>query len=570
MELFLTLDGWMLLFLGLLVGSVICVYIFRQREMAKDSEVEKQIIELKKWAQEQTLDLKAANRKLTEALDQHALSEDALRKSEASNQALLRALPDRIFRIHRDGHFLDFRMNMTYQPVSALVDVGARTLDDMKSDNFVVPMKKYMALALESGEMQSFEYEEVDDQGVRFQEVRVVQESDDAVVAIARDISERKHMEKHIIQLERQQALGELSHGVSHNVNNILTGILGPAQLIRKKSQDDEVAHTADMIIHSAKRATELVKRLSQAVQTRENGKLYPVVLQDVVGDVVEQIERLCEQQSKNCGGLISIETEITTDLPIKGTWDGMVIILEHLLTNAVEALPQGGKISLRIIRVGSYIELLVKDDGVGMDEETTSRVFEPFFTTKKEVGPGLGLTTVHGLVTGWKGEISVESLPKQGACFRVLLPISDQVKVPKRKSKDVLVTRRLRILVVDDDPIVCYTLVEFLKHDHDVKIVNTGQGALDTFCEGQYDVILLDLPMSDMPGNVISKRLKTLDTSLCTVLITGAPLEADDPILNDFDFYLKKPFANLDQFGELLSEICGQQVVGNTCERIC
>jgi PAS domain-containing protein len=267
MDTFSALGLWAGSFFCVFIGVVISAYFFKRREMMKQLEAEQHTAELKKWVEEQTLDLKHANRKLKKALDQRESSEDALRRSEVANQALLRALPDRIFRIDRNGCFLDFRMNMAYQPASALEDIGARTLDEMKCKAFVDLMKTHMVLALDTGEMQSFEFEEGDGTDIHFQEVRVVQEGDAAVVAIVRDVSTRKNMEKHIIQLERQKALGQLSHGISHNFNNILTGILGPAQLIQKKSENEGIAQAVDMIIYSAKRASEWVQRLSKAVQ---------------------------------------------------------------------------------------------------------------------------------------------------------------------------------------------------------------------------------------------------------------------------------------------------------------
>lgn len=371
-------------------------------------------------------DLKDAHRQLEEASTPKA----ALRKQEVLSQALMRVLPDRVFRVSRDGQ-VDFGVNAMPQPISGLEWEGVRSLNEMTCKTFVGLIKKYMALALDRGEVQCFEYQDADDMGVHFLDVRVIKENEDAVVVIVRDISARKQVEQQVIQLERQQAFAQLALGVSHNLNNILTGILGPAQLIEKKIKDERVIQTANIIIHSAMRATELIKRLSLSVQTNNN-KLYCVELRDVIVDVVGRIKNMCHGDSKIYERPISITTELDTDLPIWGTVEGVGMILESLLTNAVDALPNGGHISVRTRQVSSQVELCVEDDGQGIHADILKRIFEPFFTTKREIGSGLGLTLAQNLVTCWQGEITVSSYPRKGTCFKVLLPIYQKDHIEK------------------------------------------------------------------------------------------------------------------------------------------
>lgn len=536
---------------AVLIVVLVCVGIIKRRGTLEQKEAQKRAEELKLWGNKQTLELKAANRDLTDAINQHAVSEKAARKSEAANLAILRALPDQIIRIDQSGQFLDFRVNMAYQSNLVLDDVGARCLDDMQSQSFVQQMKEHMALTLETGDMQGFEYETTLGDGTIFHEVRVVRESPNVVLAIVRGISSRKQMEKRIVQLERQQALGELSHGVSHNFNNILTGILGPAQLIQKKAKDDATVQASEMIIDSAKRAAELVQRLSRAVRTNENGKLYPVRVHDVVMDVIDRTEANLEDDVK-----ISITSELETDLPIQGTWDGLIVILEHLLSNAIEALPEGGHIGVIARQVEKNVELIVKDDGIGLSEDIVRRVFEPFFTTKKEVGPGLGLTTVHGLVTSWKGEIAVESSVGKGSCFRIALPVYHVSELPEAEPQDLSDGQSLRLLIVDDEPIVRFTLSEYFEHYHSVDTAENGQEALAMFEKGAYDVALIDLSMPFMPGNEVGRKMREIDSNLSTALITGVPLTPDDPRMEGFDFYFTKPFTDLEKLRETLNQL--------------
>ncbi|MGA1198491.1 MAG: histidine kinase dimerization/phospho-acceptor domain-containing protein [Candidatus Latescibacterota bacterium] len=205
------------------------------------------------------VDLKDIHCQLEGLLAQQVLSEDVLRVREALNLSLIRTLPDQIFRLDRDGMFLDFCMNPMPRPTSDLTEAGALSLNDVTCRAFVEPLKKHIVLALDLEEVQCFEYEDRDDSGLHFQEVRVVKEQENVVIVIVRDISARKYLEKQIIQMERLQAFDQLSLGVSHNFNNILTGILGPAQLIEKKSTDERIVRATHIIIRSARRASELI-----------------------------------------------------------------------------------------------------------------------------------------------------------------------------------------------------------------------------------------------------------------------------------------------------------------------
>ena len=183
---------------------------------------------------------------------------------------------------------------------------------------------------------------------------------------------------------------------------------------------------------------------------------------------------------------------------------------------------------------------------GHGMNKEILERVFEPFFTTKADVGTGLGLSTVYGAVNRWGGTIDVESSPGEGATFTVCLPIWEGTYEEEKSDFKPTSSRRGRLLVVDDEDVVCEFLTTILSEDHEVKTVLAAEEALGEFTAGEHDVALIDLGMPGIPGDQVAEKMRQIDPALVTVLITGWRLEDDDNRLAQFDLQLQKPFKDV------------------------
>ncbi len=239
------------------------------------------------------------------------------------------------------------------------------------------------------------------------------------------EIALYKHkMEQEQVRLERLRALAEMAGGISHNLNNILTGVLGPAQLLLRLADDPRVLRQAQEIATSAWRAHGLIERLSQAVRREENATLHPVALNEAVQQAVQSAREHWEGSAEIDAAAIEVSIEKGEIPPVRGTQSGLCDLLLNLLANAVDAMPHGGTIAIFTRAVEEGVELQVRDTGAGMDEEIRRRVFEPFFTTKMDVGSGLGLSTVHGTVERWGGTIEVESTPGEGTTFTLCFPV--------------------------------------------------------------------------------------------------------------------------------------------------
>ncbi len=342
-----------------------------------------------------------------------------------------------------------------------------------------------------------------------------------------------------IIRLERLRALEEMAQGVAHNFNNVLVGVLGYAQIIEMQSQEKQTISNARKIVENALRAKELVQRLNKSV--REAGDL-PLHRITTLDTIVHEAIKATQSYQKNAAARniqITIHESLYPTLPIKGNPIELHHVLVHLLTNAIDAMPNGGEIAITTRTENNNLVLSVADQGIGMTDETSKRIFEPFFTTKQDVGSGLGLSMAYRTITGWGGHITVKSAPGQGSIFAVYLPIwnddSPPVEPPAR-------THKARILVVDDEEAV-HEVIQAALNMYDLTLCANSKQALEKFETGKYDLSLIDLQLPDLPGDELVQHLHKADPELICVLMTGWDVMQDDPRLNLFAFHLPKPF---------------------------
>jgi PAS domain S-box-containing protein len=373
-------------------------------------------------------------------------------------------------------------------------------------------------------------------------------------VHIIRDITAGKQMEQELVRLERLSAAGELSAGVSHNLNNILTNVLGPVQLLKRKTDDPELLREADDIATSAARARDLVHDLHLSVRTEKDESLHAVSVEQVVQQAVKTARPRWKDESEARGVLIEVLIQGGDTPTILGTETGLHGILTNLIFNAVDAMPEGGRIGICTQMVEDMVQIRFSDTGTGMDEETRLRIFEPFFTTKMDIGTGLGLSTVYNTVIGWGGSIEVDSVPGEGTKFRLSFPMLIEEEVEEEGKAVARSVRSGKILVVDDDKAVRSLLSRLLGERHEVEVVVDGREALNRYAPGKYDVVMIDLGMSWMSGDQLLERIKESDPLVIAVLITGWMLPESDARLSSFDFRITKPFEDLDEVEDVVA----------------
>jgi signal transduction histidine kinase len=349
---------------------------------------------------------------------------------------------------------------------------------------------------------------------------------------LEQQVAERERMEQRMVNLERLRATGEMAAGISHNLNNLLTGILASATLMRDFSEDPEIQRDLDVILNAGLQAMDLVQRLNKSARPARIGPTYEVSLNERIQEAIKSASPRWKDETEAQSVSVEVVSELTEVPAIRAISTEIDEMLLNLLFNAVDALPEGGTITVGTRVVDDYVQLTVSDTGKGMDEETRHRVFEPFFTTKGDVGSGLGLFTVYGSVYRWGGTVEVDSEPGCGTTFILRLPVwkgTGTSEVADEAADSDIHVRASKILLVEDNETTCFVLDRLLSPAHSLETVRNGQQALQQFVPGIFDVALIDLWLPGMAGDQLAGELRRADPALATVLITGWVLEIDD-----------------------------------------
>ncbi|HZF01594.1 MAG TPA: PAS domain-containing protein [Methylomirabilota bacterium] len=239
------------------------------------------------------------------------------------------------------------------------------------------------------------------------------------LIGIGRDVTDKKNLEAQIAQAQRMESIGRLAVGVAHDLNNTLAPILMSIDLLRQKIHDDEGLKIMAAIEGSAKRGADIIKEMLLWFGRGLIGERAPVNLRQLASEIAQSAETFDKA--------IKVEKQIAPDLwPVIGNPAQLHQVLMNLVTNARDAMPSGGTLTINAFNTGTgkerFVIVEVKDTGAGMTPELLDRIFEPFFTTK-DVGHGLGLSTAQSIVKSHGGVIETESQPGQGSTFRVRLP---------------------------------------------------------------------------------------------------------------------------------------------------
>jgi len=292
------------------------------------------------------------------------------------------------------------------------------------------------------------------------------------------------------------------------------------------------------------------------------------VPVSSVVHEAVRATRPRWKDQAEARGVAFDVVTQVG-DVPlIKGTASGLHEMLVNMVFNALDALPGGGTITISARTVDGHVELKVIDTGIGMDQQTCSRVFEPFYTTKPEVGTGLGMSTAYNAITEWGGAIHVESAPGEGTTFRLRLPVWSDTDTRHGKVRTARRARHGKLLIVEDDASVGRFLTRAMRQHHETELFGSGSDALAAFSAGRYDVALIDLGMRGMSGDQVAREMKQVDPKIALVLVTGWELTADDDRRAAFDFVLQKPLDNLAEVGDTLARAIQLRDNRNTAEK--
>jgi signal transduction histidine kinase/ActR/RegA family two-component response regulator len=377
-----------------------------------------------------------------------------------------------------------------------------------------------------------------------------------------------------IMQQERLRALGQMASGIAHDINNALSpvALYTESMLETETSLSSTARNYLEVIQRAVEDVTHTIARMREFYREREPQlALLPVRLNDLVQQVMDLTKARWSDMAMQRGVVIDVRTELPVDLPaIMGVESELREALINLVFNAVDALPGDGVLTVRTRAMasangGGGVAIEVEDNGVGMDPETRRRCLEPFFTTKGERGTGLGLAMVYGVVQRHGGEASIRSAPGEGTTMCLTFPLPTATPAVQTEKKiDKTVPPRLRLLLIDDDPVLLKALRDALEADgHLPVIANDGQAGIDAFRSAHdrgeiFAAVITDLGMPYIDGRKVAAEIKAMSPSMPVILLTGwgQGLIADADIPAHVDQVLGKP-PKLRELREALAHHC-------------
>jgi PAS domain S-box-containing protein len=487
-------------------------------------------------------------------------AEEALKEAEQKYRGIFENAVEGIFQTSPEGRYLSANPALARMYGYASPEELIASVTNIEQQLYVEPeLHATFRKVMESeGEVRGLEYQvyRKDGQTIWISETaRAVRDAGGRLLyfeGIIEDISERKASEdklresnrrleaaldqlkrtqQQIVQQERLHALGQMASGIAHDFNNALMAILGFSELLLtspKTLEDREkVLHYLRTMNTAAKDASNVVKRLSEFYRNRDHGEVFPPVN---VNKLVEQVVTLTQpkwkDQAQAAGVTIEVKTELAQVPMILGHDAELRECLTNLIFNAVDAMPNGGTLTLRTYLEDDQTVIAVTDTGTGMTDEVKKRCLEPFFSTKGQRGTGLGLAMVFGTLQRHQGTIDIQSEVGKGTTFLLKLPAQKQVEKPvvaAAEEGSTTLARSLNILVVDDEPLVRQVLFAYLTGDgHRVETANDGREALTKFGRGDFDLVLTDKSMPQMTGDALAVAIKQVAPKKPVVLVTG------------------------------------------------
>ena len=395
------------------------------------------------------------------------------------------------------------------------------------------------------------------------------------VIAVARDITERKEVEEERKTLEAQlqhaqkmESVGTLAGGIAHDFNNLLMAVQGNVSLML---MDIDSTHpTYERLKNVEKQVQSGARLTSHLLGYARKGKyeVKPLDLNQLLKETSDAFGRTRKE--------VMIHRELSENLSaIKADPGQIEQVLLNLYVNAADAMPGGGNLILKTMNMthkdmkdkvydpkpGKYVLLTVTDTGTGMDDETIERIFDPFFTTKEMGrGTGLGLASTYGIIKGHGGYIDVDSKKGQGSTFNIYLPVSE-IKFEKAiEAAEQFIRGTGTVLVVDDEDEVLEIAKDLLEAmGYRVIKAKDGKGAVEVYKKNQDDIniVVLDMVMPNMGGGEAYDRMKEINPDIKVLLSSGFSIdgEATEIMERGCDGFIHKPFKMKD-FSEKIMEI--------------
>ena len=484
-------------------------------------------------------------------------TEAALRESERRYRTLAEAAHDSIFIVNHEQR-IEYANAISAERfgISSQDAIGKR-LSELFPAVTAEEMWRELSIVFASGQRHSFETRFDTPDGELWLETWVVPMSGDgtapdAVMGVARDVTDRKRLERQFLQAQKMEAVGQLAGGIAHDFNNMLTAIIGYSELLLDRVRHDEAL--ADDV-EEIKRAGDRASRLTRQLLAFSRKQVWAPQVLDVNGVLAD----LHKMLGRVIGEDVRLEIAAAPDLDrVKVDPSQIEQVVVNLAVNARDAMPKGGTLTITTRNVeldrffvqrhvgavaGKYVAITVQDSGCGMTAEVLAHVFEPFFTTKPAgKGTGLGLATVHGIVKQSGGYITIDSAPGAGTTVTTYLPSVNVTPAPAGSET---------ILLVEDEPGVRQLMQRTLERSgYTVLKAPTATDAIAIAAHHRrpIDLLVSDVVMPDVSGPDVAQRISTLHPAMKVLFVSGFThhIAIEPCSMSPRAAFLAKPFTPL------------------------
>lgn len=514
-----------------------------------------------------------SNLQLEKEIRERKQAQEALIESETHLRTLVRTLPDLVWLKDQRGIYLFCNSRFENFFGAKEKDIIGKTDHDFVDKKLADFFRHRDKLAIAAGKPTRNEEEVVfanDGHRELLETIKTPMYRSNGrlagVLGIGRDITERRRVEQEKAELENQyqqaqkvESIGRLAGGVAHDLNNLLTPIIGFGEILFEDfGPDDPSSKNIEQIIQAGYRARDLVRQLL-AFSRKQTLEYKPVNMNEAVGGFEKLMRRTIRED-------IEIKTILSPDIPAVMADIGQIEqVIMNLTVNAADAMPEGGRLTIETApadldenyaathqdaKVGKYVMLAISDTGCGMDDETRQHLFEPFFSTKGEQGTGLGLSTVYGIVKQHEGNIWVYSEANRGTTFKIYLPISENSRSEEDSGERAFSELKgyETILLVEDDEAVRYLGQTILKRQG-YKVLSAKCGADALTILSSYDdpinLLLTDVIMPGMHGKELFTRAAEKRPDLKVIYMSGYTdnVIAHQGVLDENVQFIQKPF---------------------------
>jgi len=530
------------------VTSIIIYFIkqLRKKENSAEEDMRKYRENLEELVKERTADLLVANEFLQLEITERKMAEENLKSFSQKMETIINSSSD--FIILKDK---DFRMLVANEQTAKFLntpvkDTIGKTDFDFMSKEAAERCRRSDEVALRSdGPVHSEEC--IRDRWFHVVKQRVMDSDGNitGIVAVIRDITERKKMEEELLRGQKLESLGVLAGGIAHDFNNALTGILGNIALAKMLvNPEDKISKK----LAAAEKATLRAQKLTQQLLTFSMGGAPVKKITSIAELIEESTDFALRGSSAKC------EYSIAKDLwPVEVDEGQIGQVIGNLIINAQQAMPEGGTIKVRAeniavtadnpfsLKAGRYLKISIEDQGIGISGEHLSKIFDPYFTTKQK-GSGLGLATTYSIIKNHAGHITVESKLGVGTTFYIYIPASEKKALIRKDAEKSHMPGNGKILVMDDEIDIRESIGEVLTLlGYEISLAGNGIKAIELYTKAResgnpFDAVIMDLTISGgMGGKETIKKLFEIDPHVRAIVSSGY---SNDPIMSEFKKY--------------------------------